>query len=270
MPPLSYVITALVLAAMVAASMPMTLGYSIILWYWAFEGAACILAVAGVIKITRGLRAPLWTGFALAAPAFVWAANRLYEMPFLPSRGVAVGFNVAAFLALLMAAAGALRLIEMISRPRAAFRYGYGILAASALLTVVSLVAYVMGWSFTRSALYITPARAVAVSAVLVKYGAFIGAIMLISLRRNIECWAAAVISLISVYFLYQAIGAMFFPIIPGRGDGLMFWLQPVVVLIGGAAVWRVGSILRTQTFLERSTQSFTVDPTREITPHRQ
>jgi hypothetical protein len=256
MPPLSYVITALVLAALVAASIPMTLGYSIILWYWAFEGAACILAIVGVIKITSGLRAPLWTGIALAAPAFVWAANKLYEMPFLPSRGVAIGFNVAAFFALLVAAVGALRLIEMISRPRAAFRYGYGVLAASALLTVVGLVAYLMGWSFTRSALYITPARVVAVSSMLLKYGAFIGAAVLISLRRNIEVWAAAVISLISVYFLYEAISAMFFPIIPGRGDGLLFWSQPVVVLIGGAAVWRMGSILREQTFLERSVQS--------------
>ena len=87
----------------------------------------------------------MWTGFALAAPAFVWAANRLYEMPFLPSRGVIIGFNVAAFLALLAAAAGALKLIEMISRPRAEFRYGYGILAASALVTVIGLVAYLMG-----------------------------------------------------------------------------------------------------------------------------
>ena len=90
----------------------------------------------------------------------------------------------------------------------------------------------------------------------LLKYGAFIGAAVLISLRRNIEFWAATVISLISVYFLYQAISAMFFSFIPGRGDGLMFWLQPVVVFIGGAAVWRMGSILRRQTGLERPMHS--------------
>jgi hypothetical protein len=257
MPPRSYIITAVVLAVLVAASFPLTLGYSIILWYWLFAAAACILAVAGVIKVANGLRAPLWTGFALAAPGFVWAANKLYEMPFQLSPASATTFNVAAFMALLAAGAGALRLIEMMSRPRAAFRVGYGILAAAALIVGVGLAARAMGWNFTTSALYVAAARALSISAALVKYGAFIGAAVLISLRRNIEHWAGAAISLISAYLLYKAISPMFLVSILGRGDGLMFWLQPVLMLVGGTAVWRMGSVLRAQAIPERPMQSY-------------
>jgi len=246
-----------VLAVLVAASFPLTLGYSIILWYWLFAAAACILAVAGVIKVVVGLHAPLWIGFALAAPGFVWAANRLYEMTsYVPRPGIWITFNLAAFMALLAAGAGALRLIEMMSGPRAAFRVGYGILAAAALLMGVGLVASAMGWSFTDSALYATATRALSVSAALVKYGAFIGAAVLISLHRNIERWTGSASTLISAYLLCKAISSMFLVNIPGRGDGLMFWLQPVVMLVGGTAVWRMGSVLRSQALPERSVQS--------------
>ena len=246
----------MVLAVLVAASFRPTLGFSIILWYWSFAGAACILAVAGVVKVANGLRAPLWTGFALAAPGFVWAANKLYEMLLLPSPGSAITFSVAAFMALLAAGAGALRLIQIMSRPRAAFRVGYGILAAAALMMGVGLIARAMGWSFTNSALYVAAARALSVSAALVKYGAFIGAAVLISLRRNIEHWAGAAISLISVYLLYKAISSMFLVNIPGRGDGLMSWLQPVLMFVGATALWRMGSVLRAQAIPDRSVQS--------------
>jgi hypothetical protein len=38
----------------------------------------------------------------------------------------------------------------------------------------------------------------------------------------------------------------MFLVGIPGyRGDGPLFWLEPVVMLVGGAPVWRMGSLLR-------------------------
>lgn len=86
----------------------------------------------------------------------------------------------------------------------------------------VSLVARAMGWSFTNSGLYVTAARALSVSSALVKYGAFIGAAVLISLRRNVEHWAGAAISLISAYLLYKAISSMFLVNISGRGDGLV------------------------------------------------
>jgi hypothetical protein len=32
-----------------------------------------------------------------------------------------------------------------------------------------------------------------------------------------------------------------------GHRHGLMFWLEPVIMLVGGAAVWRMGSVLRVQ-----------------------
>src|ERR1700690_1240868 len=75
MPPRSYLITAVVLAGLVAVSVPLTLGFSIILWYGLFAAAACVLAVAGAFKVAAGLRAPPWIGVALASPGLVWAAN---------------------------------------------------------------------------------------------------------------------------------------------------------------------------------------------------
>jgi hypothetical protein len=111
----------------------------------------------------------------------------------------------------------------------------------------ISLVARTIGWSFTNSGLYVMVVRVLSVSASITKYGAFIGAAVLISLHRNVEHWAAAAISLISAYLLYKAISPMFSVNIPGRGDGIMFWLQPVFMFVGGAAVWRMGSALRSQ-----------------------
>jgi hypothetical protein len=262
MPPRSYLITAVGLAVLVAISIPLTLGFSIILWYWLFAAVACILAVAGAFKIASGLGAPPWIGLALASPGFVWGANKLFEMI---SNGIPpviwTSFDVAARLALLAAAAGALRLVETVSRPRAAFRVGYALLAASALLLSVGLSAHAMGWIFTKNALYAASARAVGVPALLVKYGAFIGAAVLITMRRDIERWTGAAISLITAYMLYKAITPMFLvEMIPGyRGDGPLFWMEPVVMLVGGAAVWRMGSVLRAQAHSERSAQSLAI-----------
>jgi hypothetical protein len=39
------------------------------------------------------------------------------------------------------------------------------------------------------------------------------------------------------------------------RGD-LMFWVRPVIMLIGGAAVWRIGSVLNARAVSERYAQS--------------
>jgi hypothetical protein len=270
MPPRSYIITAVALAALVAISFPLTLGFSIILWYWSFAAAACILAVAGAFKIASGLGAPPWIGVALASPGFVWAANKVFEMI---SNGIHpviwIGFGVAGRLALLAAAAGALRLVETMSRPPAALRVGYALLAASALLLGVGLIAYSMGWTFTKNALYATSARAVGVAAILVEYGAFIGAAVLITMRRDIERWTGAAISLISAYMLYKAITPMFLVKIPGYGgDGPLFWMEPVVMLVGGAAVWRMGSVLRAQAHSERSAQSLAIADARPPAPN--
>jgi hypothetical protein len=40
------------------------------------------------------------------------------------------------------------------------------------------------------------------------------------------------------------------------QGDGLAFWLEPVVMLVGGGAVWRMGSILRTQALPQPAVQA--------------
>jgi hypothetical protein len=37
---------------------------------------------------------------------------------------------------------------------------------------------------------------------------------------------------------------------------GLMFWLQPVLMLVGAAAVWRMGSVLLAQARQESYAQS--------------
>ena len=262
MPPLSYIIIAIVLAALVAISFPLTLGFSIILWYWLFAVAGCILAVAGAFKIASGLGAPPWIGVALASPGFVWLANRLFDMI---GNGIHpviwTSFEAAARLALLAAAAGALRLVEMMSRSRPAFRLGYGLLAAAALPVGIGLIFY--GMIFPKPALYVT--RTVADAATLLAYGAFIGAAVMITIRHGIERWTGAAISLISAYLLYQAIRAMF--VVEFPSEGVMFWLQPVVMLIGGAAVWRMGSVVRAQAPSQRSSQSLATANARPTAP---
>jgi hypothetical protein len=250
-PPNSYIITAAVLVVLVLISFPITLGFSIILWYWLFAAAACVLAVAGAFKVANGLGAPRWIAIALASPGVVWAVDKLYEIPFHLSPASATTFHAAAFMALLAAGGGALRLIEMMSRPHPAFRVAYGILAAAALMMGVSLIARAMEWSFTASAFYLSASRSLSFSAALVKYAAFIGAAMLITLRRDIERWTGIAISLISAFMLYGALRPLFVVDHFGSSDGLMF-LQPALMLIGGAAVWRMGSLLRTPSVPER------------------
>jgi len=261
MPPLSYIITAVVLAALVVVSFPLTLGFSIILWYWLFAAAACILAVTGAVKIAAGLDEPVWVGLVLTSPGFVWAADKLFV---LVSNGIHpaiwIGFSLAGRLALLAAAAGALRLIETMSRPHAAFRAGYALLAVATVLLGVGWSAYGIGWILTKNALYAIFSEAVGVAATLLAYGAFIGAAVLITMRRDVEGWTAGAVSLISAYMLYKAITPLFLAEIPGyAGDGPLFWLEPVFMLAGGAAVCRMGSILRTPTPSGRTAQGATL-----------
>jgi hypothetical protein len=244
MPPRSYMVTATLLGVLVAASLPLTMGFSIILWYWLFLVAAFILVTGGVIKIAYGLGVSPWIGFALASPGFVWAANSLLGLTSYMSLPLGRTLSVAASLAFLASAAGALRLVETMSRPHAAFRIGYGLLAAYAIFVIGGAVASASGWSFTRSTPYATSTRVVGVAVALVKYGAVIGAAVLITTRRDVEPWAAAAISLISAYMIYNAIRPMFGVTFPGA---LMFWMQPVLMLVGAAAVWRMGSVLLEQ-----------------------
>lgn len=252
MPPLSYFITALVFVILIAVSLPLTLGFSIILWYWLFAAAACILSIMGAFRVVAGLRAPPWIGVALALPGTVWAASRLYDLTSSALQvGIYYAFAVAASLALVAAAFAALALIEILSTPHPAFRVGYGILVARALELAVGWGLYMTGWTFTNTALYEIPARVIGVAASLVEYGAFIGAAVLITMRRGVERWTGVTISLIIVYLFYQAEWPYAY-----LGNGPMFWLQPVIMLIGGAAVWRMGSLVRAQALSQRPAQS--------------
>lgn len=246
MPPRSYLITAAVLVVLVAVSLPLTMGFSIILWHWLFAGAGCILIVLGALRIVRALGAPAWIGVALALPGLLWALGHLRPfMNYVPTSTSIVVLPFMAFsLAMLAAAAGALRLIEILWKPHVAFRVGYGILAAAALISVANWIAHFAGLGFSRNATYAALVRPVSVAAMLVKYGALVGAALLVTLRREVEIWTGATIGLIGLYMLYQAIQMMF--AIGFRGD-TSFWLQPILMLIGGVAIWRIGSNLRAQ-----------------------
>lgn len=253
MPPRYYMVTAVVLGVLVVVSFPLTMGFSIILWYWLFGAAACILATAGVIKIAYGLRVSPWIGVALASPGFIWAADSLIGLMSQMPVSVILTFSTATSLAHLAAAAAALRLVETMLGPHPAFRVGYGLLAAAALLAGVGFVARNMDWSFTRSSSYFMIARAVSVAAALVKYGAIVGAAVLITTRHDIERWAGAAISLVSAYMVYNLVRSMLVVEFP---SSLAFWLQPVLMLVGGAAVWRMGSVLCAQARRELYAQS--------------
>jgi len=256
MPPRSYLITAAVLVALVAVSLPLTMGFAVIAWYWLFAAAACVLVVVGVIRIAYRLGAPAWIGVALASPGLLWAANSLLNMTSYRPMSVAwiLLSNLATNLAFTAAAAGALRLMETLSRPHVAFRIGYGLLAVSVLLSGLSLTAYFMGWNFFKNPLYGTFLRPLYAAIMLVKYGAFIGAAVLITRRLAMELWTSVTIGLIGLLMLYEDFTQMF-AVGFLRGD-TMFWLQPVLFLVGGAAVWRIGALLHMQSASQRYAQS--------------
>jgi hypothetical protein len=254
MPPRSYIIAVVVLGALVAVSFFLTLGFSMTIWSWLFAIAACILGVAGAFKVSDGLRAPRWIGVALASPGLVWAVGNLREWIGQPIPASSMRYDVvAAYVAVLAAGAGALRLMEMMSRSHAALRVGYALLAVTLLLIGVVQIAFAMGWTFISNPLYTIPSRAVFVASTFVKYGAFIGAAVLITMRRDVERWTAAVISLISAYMLYKSVYSIVLLRSLDLGQGLMFLLQPVAMFVGGAAVWHMGSVLREQSLPERS-----------------
>jgi hypothetical protein len=221
--PRSYLITAVALAVLVAVSSPLTFGFSIIVWRWLFAAAACVLLVIGAVRVVHGLRSPRWIGIVFALPGLLWAANSLAMMSPVHSATWSIMSAWAAQLAFLAAGGGALRLAETMSRPHAAFRIGYALLAAYACVVGVGLVAYPIGLNFTKYPLYATSARALSVAAAFVEYGAFIAAAVLVTMRRDIEVWAGAVISVIGLYMLYHIVRPMF--ILELRGD-TMFWLQ--------------------------------------------
>lgn len=244
MPPSSYVVTAVVLGVLVAASIPPTLGFAIILWHWLFLVAAFVLGTVGVIRVAYGLHVSPWIGVALVSPALVWAAQTLLALKghmALPLHG-AIG--VISSLAFLISAVCALRLAEMMLRPHAAFLIGYGVLGVYALLILAGVLASASVWNFTTSVPYVLFSRATVLAVALVKYGAIIGVAVLITKQRDVEPWAAAVIGLIGAWMIYNTIKPMFAVTFLGA---LMFWVHPVLMLVGAAAVWRMGSVLHEQ-----------------------
>jgi hypothetical protein len=238
MPPRSYIIAVVVLGALVAVSFFLTLGFSMTIWSWLFAIAACILGVAGAFKVADGLRAPRWIGNLREWIQPTPASSIRYDL-------------IAAYLAVLAAGAGALWLVEVMSRPHAAFRVGYALLALTALLVGVVQIGNAMGWAFIGNPLYAIPSRAVFGASTFVKYGAFIGAAVLISMRRDVERWTAAVISLVSADLLWKGVYTIILLRMPG--NAFPFWLQPIAMFLGGAAVWRMGSVLLAQSLPERS-----------------
>jgi hypothetical protein len=247
------VIAAVVLVALVAVSLPLTLGFSVILWHGFFAVTACVLAVWGSNRAVYALGAPPWIGVALALPGIIWVVDTLVRTVSMLGTPIWSMLTAATRLAFLAAAAGALRLVERMSAPHVAFRVGYGLLAASALVVGVSIVAQAAGWSYAKSPSYIVPARAVGIVAILIGYGSFIAAGVLITIRHGVEPWAGAAISLVSAYMIYDSIRQMFWVELP---IDLTFWLRPVIMLVGGAAVWRMATVLRAQASGEIYAQS--------------
>lgn len=251
MPPRSYLVTAAVLVALFAVSLPLTMGFAVIGWYWLFAAVACVLVVGGAVRIVHGLGAPAWIGIALASPGVLWAAGSLLNITSYRPTSVLwiMAVSTVTNLAFPAAAAGALRLMEILSRPHVVFRIGYAVLAISVAVSVVSLINYFTGWSFTKNLFHAAYVRPLYFAVTLVQYGAFIGAPVMIAVRFDLERWIAVVIGLIGVFVVYETMRTMFATGFPGD---TMFWLWPVFLLIGGAAVWRIGSLLHRQAAMQR------------------
>ena len=254
MPPRSYLAIAIGLAALVATSALLTAGSSMFVWHWLLAASGCILGVVGAHRTVDALGAPRWIAAAFALPALVWAMTSVKSLGdtvagglghYEPSRVTdLIMIYMAVQIASLAAAAGALRLVETISAPRAWLRFGYAVLAVYAIVVGVGLAADILGWQVARSAHYAASVRALRLAATFVEYAALVGASVLVTARRRIEPWAGVVISLIGCIMLYHALRLAFgaeVHTIPS------IWPQPLIVFIGGAAVWRIGALLNFQ-----------------------
>jgi len=241
-------------------SASLTSGSSIFVWHWLFATSGCILCVVGAFRAVDALCAPRWVAAAFALPALLWAMNIVKGLGYNAVEGLGyyeparlidlIMIYTAAQIASLAAAAGALRLVETISAPHAWLRFGYAVLTAYAIVVCVGLAADVLGWHFARNAHYAASARALRVAATFVEYAALIGAAVLLTKRRGIEPWAGIVISLIGCNMFYHTLRLVFeaeVRTIPS------VYPQPLIMFIGGVAVWRIGSLL---SFRAASTQT--------------
>lgn len=251
MPPRSYLLIGSLLLVAVAVWLAATHMYGIFLAYLLFGAGACVLMTIGPLLVSYGLKAPLWTGLALATPALVFAANRIFGLattgtPFLH---MSSGFRLAFALALTAAAIACVRLIELVSAPNLITRVLYGILALSAGLTFLGIVQYVTGSIWARNDAYLVFLQWVRWPIIAAKYGALAAASVMLVVRRHIEVWVLVpIIGLIAVEGLLKAFPILEFSTGPlAHYRGLWFWLEPVAYFVAGAAVFRMGSVLLSQ-----------------------
>jgi hypothetical protein len=179
MPPRSYIVAAVVLGTLVSGSLFLTLGFSMTVWFWMFASAACILGVAGAFNTAGSLGAPRWVGFALASPGLAWAAGGLREWIQSNPTGSIRYELFAAYFAALAAGAGALKLIDMMSRSQIAVRIGYALLALTALWDGFGLIVIFASLPFFGTPTYSMTYRTVLAVSAIVEYGAFMGAAVL-------------------------------------------------------------------------------------------
>jgi hypothetical protein len=247
MPPLSYVITAIVLALIF-------FGSPVYPFYWLFATTAGVLTIAGVIRIARALRAPLWIGPALAIPGIFWTAHTLYDVYSKPHLLETVVVGLVGIIANLVAGVGALRLLEMTALPRKVFWIGCAILGTAALCSTISLIAIFPGHGLTvnlrfafYSAYYTIIGRPLTLLGAVLSYISYVSLVIVISRTRHIEIWISAVVTAVGSYLIYKVVVLMLWIPIEGQHDGLIGWPEPVIMFIGGVAVWRLGSVLSAQ-----------------------
>src|ERR1700742_2261184 len=101
MPPLSYIIIAIMLIALAAGGFPDRLGFSISVWYSIFDIIICLLVVPGAFRIARGLRVRFWVGLALALPGLACGTIGLYKLTHKVLTPIPSGLNDIAYLGLL-------------------------------------------------------------------------------------------------------------------------------------------------------------------------
>jgi hypothetical protein len=252
MPPVSYIVVAVVLVALSAACLYATHMYAIFFLYWAFSAAAFLLAVGGAWRIAGAVGVPSWVGPALLSPGIVWLAGRLRDM-FAPTPvfvTTAVYLNLASAVALSLAAMACIRLIEAVTAPSGLTRAVYVVLALSLLVPILGVVQYLSGATWLRNAVYLEIMSWVRWPLVAAKYGALIAAPVVLVVRRKLEYWTLVPVIGLALFEVYGVV----FPrqaMSGGQFYGVWFWLKPVAFFIGAAGLWRLGTLLRSQRRLE-------------------
>lgn len=148
--------------------------------------------------------------------------------------------SVLLSLSLIAAGAAALRLVEHSRGSHPAFKAGYAVLAAAAVLNCFQLAGYVLGMDLVVSPGYVLLIRIIAAPVMLVQYAAFAAAAITVAEKYRVERWTVAVICLICIVKALQALNSIMFPF--GRYTEMFFWFEPLVLLVGGLAVWRMST----------------------------